>query len=203
MNFDKDKYKVWQLPHPMVLHWVMNPGLAFNELILGQRLPKVMLVDKTSDAPLMERQYVPCPECNVLTDARVWGGSRSKGHWFGYVCPGCNGRIPCLWNLTSLVLLALTFPLWIWFKGGAEKKLLEREKQRLAQIDMDNLPGATQTSWLKMGITFGVLIFFVELVRDSLEKDLTLDKVGFTGAAALLGGLVFGLLMKLFLTKKS
>jgi hypothetical protein len=79
MNFDKDKYKVWQLPHPMVLHWVMNPGLAFNELILGQRLPKVMLVDKTSDAPLMERQYVPCPECNVLTDARVWGGSRSKG----------------------------------------------------------------------------------------------------------------------------
>ena len=121
MNFDKDKYKVWQLPHPMVLHWVLNPGLAFNELILGQRLPKVMLVDKTSDAPLMERQYVPCPECNVLTDARVWGGSRSKGHWFGYVCPGCNGRIPCLWNLTSLVLLALTFPLGFGLRVGPRR----------------------------------------------------------------------------------
>ena len=80
MNFDKDKYKVWQLPHPMVLHWILNPGLTFNELILGQRLPKVMLIDKKGDAPLMERQYVPCSEC--------------------------NGRIPGLWNLTSLVLLA-------------------------------------------------------------------------------------------------
>ena len=203
MNFDKDKYKVWQLPHPMVLHWILNPGLAINELILGQRLPKVMLVDKTSDAPLMERQYVPCPECNALTDARVWGGSRSKGHWFGYVCPECNGRIPCLWNLTSLVLLALTFPLWIWFKGSAEKKLLEREKQRLAQIDMDNLSISSQTSFLKMGITFGVLIFFVELVRDSLEKDLTLEVVGMNAVVSAFGGLVFGLLMKLFLMRKS
>ena len=50
----------------------IEPGLAINELILGQRHQKVMLVDKTSDAPLMERQYVPCPECNALTDARVW-----------------------------------------------------------------------------------------------------------------------------------
>ena len=61
MDFDKNKYKVWKLPHPMLIHWILNPGLAFNELILGQRIPKITLIDKTSDAPLMERQYVPCP----------------------------------------------------------------------------------------------------------------------------------------------
>ncbi len=50
MEFDKEKYKVWKLPHPMLLHWIINPGLAFNELILGQRIPKITLIDKTSDA---------------------------------------------------------------------------------------------------------------------------------------------------------
>ena len=40
MDFDTNKYKVWKLPHPMLIHWVLNPGLAFNELILGQRVPK-------------------------------------------------------------------------------------------------------------------------------------------------------------------
>ena len=203
MDFDKDKYKVWQLPHPMLLHWILNPGLAFNELILGQRLPKVMLIDKTSDAPLMERQYVPCPECNALNDARVWGGNSSFGHWFGYLCPECNGRIPCLWNLTSLVLLALTFPLWIWFKAGAEKKLQEKEKQRLAQIDINNLPEASKNSWLKMGIGFGTLMFLFKLFQDSIEKDLTLEMVWMNGAMSLFAGLMFGLFMKIFLTRKS
>ena len=54
-----------------------------------------------------------------------------------------------------------------------------------------------------MGITFGVLIFFVELVRDSLEKDLTLEVVGMKAVVSAFGGLVFGLLMKLFLMRKS
>ncbi|WP_244213081.1 hypothetical protein [Idiomarina ramblicola] len=58
MEFDKDKYKVWRLPHPMLIHWVVNPGVAFNELALGQRIPKITLIDKASDAPLMERQSI-------------------------------------------------------------------------------------------------------------------------------------------------
>jgi hypothetical protein len=54
-----------------------------------------------------------------------------------------------------------------------------------------------------MGIGFGLLMFFFALFQDSLEKSLTLEMVGMNGASALFGGLMFGLLMKLFLTRKS
>src|SRR5262245_54558843 len=31
----------WDLRHPEMLNWVINPGVAVNELVLGQRLPRV------------------------------------------------------------------------------------------------------------------------------------------------------------------
>ena len=56
-----EKYKVWKLPHPILLVWVLNPIFAFNELILGQRIPKINLIDKTSNAPFNDRIHVECP----------------------------------------------------------------------------------------------------------------------------------------------
>ena len=46
MEFDKEKYKVYTWKNWMMLHWILNPGLAINELILGQRVPKVSLEDE-------------------------------------------------------------------------------------------------------------------------------------------------------------
>lgn len=111
MDFDKTKYKVWKLPHPLLLHWVLNPGLAFNEVILGQRIPKITLIDKTSDAPLIERQYVPCHHCGTIHNGLIWAKKGAFKNWFGLLCPECEKIIPCIWNITSLVLLALTFPI--------------------------------------------------------------------------------------------
>ncbi|WP_020405493.1 hypothetical protein [Hahella ganghwensis] len=199
MEFDKEKYKVWKLPHPMLLHWIINPGLAFNELILGQRIPKVTLIDKTSDAPLMERQYIPCPECSALNDSRLWSKSNSFGHWFGYVCPECHGRIPCLWNITSLIFLALTFPIWIWLKIFGEEKWLEKEKGRFAEVVETELPEAKKTNWLKMGITYGVLMFCIMVLPKIVQNQLTPSAIAIQVAIWLGGGLVFGLAMKLFL----
>ncbi len=104
MDFDKEKYSIWKLPNLLLVHWIINPAVAVNELILGQRLPKITLIDKTSDAPLLERQYIPCSECNTLHDARLWSKGNAFGHWFGYVCPSCGEKIPCLWNITSLLV---------------------------------------------------------------------------------------------------
>src|ERR1041385_1795941 len=111
-NYDRSKFTVWAWPHPMILQWVINPGLAFNELFLGQRLPKVTLVEKHSDKPLVERTYVPCPHCTAMHDGRLWGKGNAFGHWFGYVCPACGENIPCLWNVISLLLLLIAFPIW-------------------------------------------------------------------------------------------
>ena len=43
MEFNKEKYKIYTWKNWMVLHWILNPGLAINELILGQRVPKISL----------------------------------------------------------------------------------------------------------------------------------------------------------------
>ena len=199
MEFDKEKYKVWKLPHPMLLHWIINPGLAFNELILGQRIPKVTLIDKTSNAPLMERQYIPCPQCNALNDGRLWSNSNSLGHWFGYVCPECHGRIPCFWNITSLILLAIAFPIWISCKIFGEEKWLEKEKSRLAEVVASEPLTAKKANWLKMGITYGVLMFCVMALPEVFQSQLTPSAIAVQTAICLGGGLVFGLAMKLFL----
>ena len=202
MEFDKEKYKVYKLPHPMLLHWIINPGLAFNELILGQRIPKVTLVDKTSDAPLMERQRIPCPECKAIHDARLWSKGNTFGHWFGLVCPECHGKIPCLWNITSLIVLALTFPLWIWLKILGEAKWYEREKRRFSEVSASELPEAKKTSWLKMGISYGVIMFCIMALPQIFQGQLTPVGIAIQAGAWLCGGLAFGLIMKLFLSSK-
>ena len=102
MEYDKNRFEIWALPHPLILFWVLFPALIFNELILGQRQPKVSLVDKKSDKPWMERCYIPCPHCETLNDARLWAKGSAFGNWFGLVCPSCHEIIPCLWNIFSL-----------------------------------------------------------------------------------------------------
>ncbi len=46
MKYDKKKYKIWNWKSPVILHWIINPGLVINELILGQTIPKVMLIER-------------------------------------------------------------------------------------------------------------------------------------------------------------
>ena len=135
MQYDKNRFKIQALPHPFVLHWVLNPVIMFNELILGQRLPKVMLIDKESDKPWMERCYIPCLHCETLNDARLWEKSHVVcGHWFGIVCPSCHQIIPCLWNIFSLAVLATTLPLWYFPARYFRQRWLEKEKERLAKV---------------------------------------------------------------------
>lgn len=199
MVFDKQKYKVWKLPHPLLLHWVINPGLAFNELVLGQRIPRVTLIDRTSDAPLMQRQYIPCPECRALNDGRLWSGGNTFGHWFGYVCPECHGRIPCLWNLTSLIVLVLTFPVWIWIKLLGEEKWLEKEKHRFSAVTAAGLPEADEISWVRVGFGFGLMMFCIMVLPRLFLGTLAPVEIATQAVIWLIAGLVFGVLMKLCL----
>ena len=100
MQYDKNRFKIHALPHPLVLHWVLNPMIMFNELLFGQRLPKVTLIDKKSDKPQLERSsYIPCPHCETLNDSRLWAKGNAFEQWFGLVCPSCHEIIPCLWNI--------------------------------------------------------------------------------------------------------
>ena len=208
MEFDEDKYKVWKLPNPMMLHWVINPALAVNELILGQRFPKVMLIDKDSDAPLVEKQYVPCPHCKTIHNGMLWSKKASFANWFGLFCPTCEKSIPCLWNLTSLVLLAVTFPLWGWFRRPLESKWRGFKKSQLNKqndvnpTDVNKPVTVNKAAWFKAGLMygagmFGFLMLFKVFNGEEITNNLAIELL-ICGAA----GVLFGGAMKLLLGSK-
>jgi len=58
MHFDKISYKIYPWKSWMMLHWIFNPGLVINELILGQRVPSLSAKDKTIDKPRSENTLV-------------------------------------------------------------------------------------------------------------------------------------------------
>ena len=202
MDFDKNKYKVWKLPHPLLIHWILNPGLVFNELILGQRVPKITLIDKTSDAPLMERQYIPCPHCNTIHSGLLWAKQGAFKNWFGLFCPNCEKVIPCIWNLTSLVLLTVTFPIWGWFRHPLESKWRKFKKaEYIKNKDLEPIT-AKNTSWLKAGITFGTLMFCFNSLPKIISGDVTSKYLITQVLIWLVAGLVFGGIMKLLLGRR-
>ena len=204
MQYDKNRFEIWTLRHPLVLFWVLFPGAILNELILGQRLPKVMLTDKESDKPWMERTYVPCPHCETLNDHRLWAKWNAFGHWFGLVCPSCHQVIPCLWNIFSLVVLAITFPLWYFPVRFFRHRWLEKEKKRLAKVLERPLIQVKFIHWLLIG-TFGWggltwLLFEAWLVLDGREWDLKtmLENLPIW----MVGGFAWGLFMRFFMNRK-
>jgi hypothetical protein len=203
MDFDKNKYKVWRLPHPILIHWVLNPALAFNELILGQRLPKITLIDRTSDSPLMERQFVPCPHCGTVHNGLLWAKQGAFMNWFGYLCPKCEQIIPCLWNLTSLVLLTISFPIWGWFRRPLESKWRKFKKNQLIKNKHVEPVTAKNTSWLKMGLLFGLLMFCMMLLAQLIDRDITSTTLTTQFLICLAAGLAFGGMMKILLSLKN
>ncbi|MCY3742664.1 MAG: hypothetical protein OXH00_16745 [Candidatus Poribacteria bacterium] len=154
MQYDKNRFEIWAIPHPLILFYILFPSAIFSELIFGQRLPKVMLVDKKSDKPWMERTHVPCPHCETLNDGRLWTKWNAFGHWFGLVCPSCHQVIPCLWNIFSLVVLAMTCPLWYFPARFFRQKWLELEKSRLANVLKRPLIQAARINWIFIGIFY-------------------------------------------------
>lgn len=163
MEFNKEKYKVYTWKNWMMLHWILNPGIAINELILGQRVPKLTLEIKSSDKPRIERSLVPCPYCQTLHDGRVWSATNGTAfkNWFGLYCNNCGNIIPCLTNVISFLILVITFPIWGWFSGSLKAKWLEKQPQRYENIKLETTPNTNEkTIWLKAGFKWGAFMFF-------------------------------------------
>lgn len=207
-DYDKSKFTVWALPHPLVLHRILNPGLAFNELILGQRLPKVLLIDKTSNKPLIERTYVPCPYCGTQHDGRLWAKWNAFGHWFGFVCPTCEKIIPCLWNVFSIVLLVVTSPLWFLPANYLRPKWIEYEKKRLNRNQDQQLIEVNKGNLILRGtLMFGGAMWIAMSVASLIIKILKGQKATWTSIWMqlpiwLFAGLIWALVMQVWMNKK-
>ena len=205
MQYDKNRFKIYALPHPNVLFLVLNPVLIINELIFGQRAPKVTLIDQKSDKPLMERIYIPCPHCETLNNSRLWEKWNSFGHWFGFVCPSCHQVIPCLWNVFSLAILAVTLPLWYFPARFFRRRWLQKEKERLAKVLERPLIQAKSINWVLIGV-FGwgvptwVTVEVVLNVWSGREWDLIIMFIQLP--IWMVGGFAWGLFMRFFMNRK-
>lgn len=203
MNFDKTKYKVYTWKNWMMLHWILNPGLIINELVLGQRVPKITLEDKTTNKPRFERGIVPCPHCETLHDSRTWSTENGTAfkNWFGLYCNNCGNVIPCLINVFSLLVLITTYPIWGWFKKDLKKIWLEKQPQRFKNIDIEKVSNPfDQKSWIKTGLSWGVSMFIMMSIIFPLcdgseinTKTIIMGIVLWT-----ISGFIFGFTMKLF-----
>lgn len=202
MDYDTNRFRILRLPNLMLVHWLVNPGVAFNELILGQRIPRTMLVEKRIEEGAVRRSFASCGECGRIHDSMLWGGRNAFGHWLGYFCPDCGAKIPCLWNLASLVILAVTFPVWILPVVIFRDRWIRFERARL-QRRRDRMPVMQGPEvFVQMGVFSGVLMGLAMVLLDVVESGgirsaSHLATVGLGGA--MFCGPLFGVSMWLIL----
>ena len=119
--------------HFALLHWKLNPGLAINELLLGQRIPKTLYVCKRcSHFCFPTFQTVLCEHCNRQHSVQIWNHC-GFGNWMGLVCPDCGGEIPSLTNFTSRVLMTLLSPVAIPIKRKLHSTYTNWARKRIAR----------------------------------------------------------------------
>ncbi len=107
-------HAVWKLPNVVLVHWLLNPGLVVNELLLGQRIPARTYFCTRCPGLMTERQFVYCHGCGEFQDGMIWSMGHAFGHWLGLICPDCGCRIPSLLNVTSWLVLARISPIcWV------------------------------------------------------------------------------------------
>lgn len=207
MKIDTNKYKVWTWEHPMMLHWIINPGLVFNELILGQRVAKIILVEKDKSKTLTDRSFIPCPNCETIHDGRIWSAQNKTAfkNWYGLYCPNCGGVIPCLRNFASALLLTLTFPVWGWFRKSFKQEWLNKQPQRFASVDVNKVaPELSKKRWVAIGLSWGLFMFiFTTFIMPWLRDEaITTTEILISIPIWTLGGLAFGYTMKKMMVKK-
>lgn len=207
MDFNKNKYKIYTWKNWMTLHWILNPGLVINELILGQRVPRISLEDKTVAKPRIERIFIPCPHCKTLHDGRTWSTQNTTGYknWFGLYCSNCQQIIPCVINILSLIILTLTFPIWGWFSDTLKKNWLKNQPKRFKNLDLQNTPNPfDKKNWIKTGLIWGIIMFTIMSVLFSYLEgtEITFKTFLINLITWTIGGIFFSYSMKLFYNSK-
>lgn len=206
MDYDRKYYKTWAWWSPAVLHWIVNPALVINELVLGQTMPVRILIQRDGDEPFFRRVFIPCPHCGTLHRATKWSfhSKTMFKNWFGYYCDQCGGIIPVRRNLTSWLLLGVTFPLWGWFRKGLMQRWLERQPARYSHSGHEPLDAPVRkgywpaTGLVWGGLMYGLTTFVIPLIGN---ENVTLASVFIGIPIWLIGGLGFGYTMKVWMNR--
>ncbi len=176
-----------QGPHSFVnWHWRLNPGLAINETLLGQRVPAHVFTCETCDKDVPHRSWLHCPECGTFHNNMLWARANAFAHWMGLRCPECGGKIPSVRNLLALLIELFSAPLWLLPVLLMRQRYLDMEMERLGAMQhVDHPP----LNWMKIGTLYFGGALYLLMVGAPLTLGLTAMAValmiGAVGAAEL------------------
>ncbi len=111
-----EDFKVMGPDHWTMRHWVLNPGLAINEVLLGQRVPKTLRTCSSCGG-----SSCACPHCNQSIDLVQWSRANAFGNWGGLRCPHCDGEIESLCNVFAWPFRAVGKLLATPFRSGGAR----------------------------------------------------------------------------------
>lgn len=170
MSYDKKKYIEHKFPHPMFFNWVLNPLIVLLELPLGLRMPKKVLLSNEKNKTIMQRQRIICDHCDSTFSEDVMNWAKAFGNWFGIYCPNCEKKIPCHWNILSILLIFLLMPVWLPIKVifGEKIKAHSIKKAKSNELSRHNkLIGISYLMYnffIAMFITIVVVLYFVGFI---------------------------------------
>lgn len=207
MQFDQGKYKIINRKNLRVIIWMANPLSAIYELIFGIRLPKIQLLEKTNKKPRWERLSYPCPHCHTIHNIQTWSSSNKTNtkNWFGLYCPSCEKIIPCITSLFSYLALALTFPLWFFFRNFLKRKWLSQQPLRFQNIDVNTKPDPYPlANWVQNSLGWGLWMFVAMglLLPLAERKPLKSNELLLAISWWMIGGFLYGYCMKLWYVRQ-
>ncbi len=197
---DNNQVKSYTWKSIYSLHWILNPGLAVNELLLGQRAPAITLVEKGTGKSRFESTYVPCPHCKTQHDSRTWSTQNGTAfrNWYGLYCPECGGIIPCLRNATSALILLLTYVIRLPFIHRFKSNWLKAQPARFKNIQIETIRNPyADWGWIKVGLGFGLfMLVFMESIAYFQAELSSIYVLALKSLIWIVAGLGYGYTMK-------
>lgn len=108
-------------------------------------------------------------------------------------------------NVTSHLVLALTFPEWGWFKDDLKKKWLIRQPERYVYVELNSDQEAYEGfNWVITGPTWAAIMFILSTFIFYLVGTfkLSINNIAVSALGCIAGGILFDYAMKLFMGKK-
>jgi hypothetical protein len=109
--------------------------------------------------------------------------------------------IPSLWNLTSLLILFILSPLWLFVYESRKKSWLRRERERLGiPVGVSDLE--EPVSWTRIGMGFGGMMFWLFVLLEVFTTGISWDSMIILLLISLASGFGFAWAMKRYMEQK-
>lgn len=119
-----------------------------------------------------------CPHCHTIHNPKLWGKGNAFWHYNGLYCPACEGKLPTLLNVFSILILMVTFPLWKPLQLVFGERIKAWELNRLRRVAQSTANETAPFNGMKAGLFFwcrdGIGYLIPLIISRSLTKEALL-----------------------------